>query len=142
MTEQPSQSTPETRVVLAGKVLDADEVALQRAVRRARTRGAKVLLTFLVVGLVVVFATSFWVSRNASGDTGLAFFLLLAALLFIMVYFGNNYWQWRVLQAFAMPCPHCGEPLADAIHWTKRPGYACPHCGKDALCTARQLGEG
>ena len=34
------------------------------------------------------------------------------------------------------------EPLADAIHWTKRPGYVCPHCGKDALCTARQLGEG
>ena len=141
MTAHP-QPTTEPKVVLDGKVLTADEIALQRAVRRARTRGATVLLTFLVVGLVVVFVTSFWISRNTSGETGLAFFLLLAALLFIMVYFGNNYWQWRVLQAFDMRCPHCGEALAATIRWTKRPGYVCPHCDKDALCTARQLGDG
>lgn len=141
MTEQ-QQSAGASKVVLAGKVLDADEVALQRAVRRARTRGATLLLTLLVVGLVAVFVTSFWISRNASGETGLGFFLLLAALLFIMVYFGNNYWQWRVLQAFDMRCPHCGEALVGPFRWTKRPGYACPHCGKDALATARQLGEG
>ena len=83
--------------------------------RRARTRGATLLLTLLVVGLVAVFVTSFWISRNASGETGLAFFLLLAALLFIMVYFGNNYWQWRVLQAFDMRCPHCGEALVGHV---------------------------
>ena len=82
------------------------------------------------------------VSMRAQGTALVVSFLLLAALLFILVYFGNNYWQWRVLQLSGIRCPHCGEPLADAIHWTKRPGYACPHCGKDALCTARQLGEG
>ena len=141
MTEQ-QQSAGASKVVLAGKVLDADEVALQRAVRRARTRGATLLLTLLVVGLVAVFVTSFWISRNASGETGLGFFLMLAALLFILVYFGNNYWQWRVLQLSGIRCPHCDEALGGDIRWTKRPGYACPHCGKDALATARQLGEG
>lgn len=141
MAEQ-QQSAKASKVVLSGKVLDTDEVAVQRAVRQARTRGAKLLLTLLVVGLVSIFIASLWVSRNASGDTGLAFFLLLAALLFIVVFFGNNYWQWRVLQVTAMRCPHCDEPLGGDIRWTRRPGYSCPHCGKEALATARQLGEG
>ncbi len=142
MTEQQQQSKAGVRVVLAGKVLDAGEVAQQRAVRWARRRGATLLLTLLAVGLAAIFLASFWISRNTSGETGLAFFLLLAALLFIVVYFGNNYWQWRVLQLSDMRCPHCGEALVDTLRWTKRPGYVCPHCGQDALATARQLGEG
>jgi len=142
MTEEQQQPKTEIRVVLAGKVLDADEVVLQRAVHWARRRGAVLLLALWVAGLATIFLTSFWISRNTSGETGLAFFLLLAALLFIVIYFGNNYWQWRVLQLSAMRCPHCDEVLVGPFRWTKRPGYACPHCGKDALVTARQLGEG
>lgn len=102
---------------------------------------SKVLLVALGVGLPATFLMSFWVSRNASGDAGLAVFLLLAALLFVAVYFINNYWQWRILQVLNLCCPHCEQPLGGDIHWTKRPGYACPHCGKEAIATARQLGD-
>ncbi|MFM7175114.1 MAG: hypothetical protein ACKO4U_18980, partial [Caldilinea sp.] len=65
--------------------------------------------------------------------------LLLAALLFALLYFVNNFWQWRFL--FDLHCPHCEEPLVDRIHWTRRPSYHCPHCGQEALATARQLGD-
>lgn len=137
----PTPLSPGNPVILDGKELDEEMVEIQRAVRRARARGAKALLTLLVVGFVAVFFLGFWISSNATGEAGLSFFLLMAALLFIFVYFGNNYWQWRVLQAFDMRCPHCDQPLGGDIHWTKRPGYACPHCGKDAIATARQLGD-
>ncbi len=136
-----THSTP-SHVVLDGKTLDAATVAAQRAARRARARVAKALLTVLVVGLIVIFAMSFWISRNASAEPGLAFFLLLAALLIAVVFFANNLWQWRILRAYDLRCPHCAQPLGGDSHWTKRPGYTCPHCGKDALATARQLGDG
>lgn len=103
---------------------------------------AKILLTGLGVGLVLIFFGSFWVSRTVSADAGIVLFLLPAALLFAVVYFMNNYWQWRILQILDLHCPHCQQPLGGAIHWTQRPGYRCPHCGKDAIATARQLGEG
>lgn len=103
---------------------------------------AKILLIGLGVGLVLIFFGSFWVSRTVSADAGIVLFLLPAALLFAAVYFMNNYWQWRILQILGLRCPHCQQPLGGAIHWTQRPGYRCPHCGKDAIATARQLGEG
>lgn len=136
-----SHATPPT-VVLDGKVLDGAAVAAQRAVRHARVRMAKILFGALVIGLIVIFAASYWISRNASAEPGLAFFLLLAALLIMFVFFTNNLWQWRVLRVHDLRCPHCGQPLGGDSHWTKRPGYNCPHCGKDAIATARQLGEG
>ncbi len=132
---------PIKRVVLDGKELDASTTIAQRAARQARSQMAKVLLTVLGVGIAAIFIASFWVSRNASGEAGLAAFLLSAALLFMGVYFFNNYWQWRVLQVLDLRCPHCEQPLYDDIHWTRRPGYDCPHCGKEAIATARQLGD-
>jgi isoprenylcysteine carboxyl methyltransferase (ICMT) family protein YpbQ len=138
---QSKRSQQDRLVLLDGKELDATTLTTQRAARRARTQMAKVLLAALGIGLLAIFAASFWVSRNAAGDVGLAVFLLLAALLFAAVYFVNNYWQWRVLLVLDMRCPHCELPLAEEIRWTKRPGYACPHCGKEAIATARQLGD-
>lgn len=132
---------PNHAVILDGKTLEASDVAAQRAARRARVRAAKVLLAALVVGLIGIFAVSVWISRNAAAEPGLAFFLLMAALLIIVVFFANNLWQWRVLRTCDLRCPHCAQPLGGDTRWTKRPGYACPHCGKDAIATARQLGE-
>lgn len=129
------------RVVLDGKELDAEAIAAQRAARQARSRMATTLLAALGLGMVAIFVVSFWVSRTTSGDAGLAVFLLFAALLFMAVFFVNNYWQWRVLQVSDLRCPHCAQPLGGDIHWTKRPGYQCPHCGKEAIATARQLGD-
>lgn len=129
-------------IILDGKELDAVAVAAQRAAQRARARMAKTLLVALGVGLVLIFSGSFWVSRTISADAGIAFFLLPAALLFAGVYFMNNYWQWRILQVLDLHCPHCEQPLGGEIHWTQQPGYRCPHCGKDAIATARQLGDG
>lgn len=140
MQSNPQLTTP--AVVLDGKVLDEAAVAAQRTVRRARARMARTLLAMLIIGLIVIFAASYWISRNASAEPGLAFFLLLAALLIMFIFFTNNLWQWRVLRVHDLRCPHCGQPLGGESHWTKRPGYACPHCGKDAIATARQLGEG
>jgi hypothetical protein len=140
MPSSTQSTTP--NVVLDGKTLDAATVIAQRAARRARGRVAKTLLTVLVVGLIAIFAMSFWISRNASAEPALAFFLLLAALLFIVVFFANTLWQWRILRIFDLRCPHCAQPLGGDSQWTKRPGYTCPHCGKDALATARQLGDG
>jgi len=140
-SQQTTGMTAHKRVVLDGKELDAAAISAQRAARTARGQMAKVLLIALGVGLVAIFLVSFWVSRNASGGAGLAVFLLLAALLFMTVFFVNNYWQWRVLQVLDLRCPHCEQPLGGDIHWTKRPGYSCPHCGKDAVATARQLGD-
>lgn len=131
-----------TIVVLDGKALDAETIAAQRAVRRARARMARFLLGALVIGLIMIFAVSYWISQNAAVEPGLTSFLLLAALLITFVYFTNNLWQWRILRVHDLRCPHCGQPLGGESHWTKRPGYACPHCGKDAIATARQLGEG
>lgn len=138
-----SSSTQPTsrRVVLDGQELDAATLAAQRAARGARVRMSKVLLAVLLIGLPALFLMSYWISRNTTGETGLSFFLLLAALLFIIVYFANNYWQWRILQVMDLRCPHCEQPLGGDIHWTRRPGYSCPHCGKEAICTARQLGD-
>ena len=129
-------------IILDGKELDAAAVAAQRAAQRARARMAKTLLIALGVGLVLIFSVSFWMSRTVSADAGIALFLLPAALLFAVVYFMNNYWQWRILQVLDLRCPHCEQPLGGEIHWTQRPGYRCPHCGKDAIATARQLGDG
>lgn len=131
-----------TIVVLDGKVLDAETIAAQRVVRRARVRMARFLLGALVIGLIMIFVASYWISQNAAAEPGLTSFLLLAALLITFVYFTNNLWQWRILRVHDLRCPHCGQPLGGESHWTKRPGYACPHCGKDAIATARQLGEG
>ena len=136
-TVQPVQP----RVVLDGKELDTVAIAVQRAARQARSRMARTLLAALGLGMVAIFVVSFWVSRTTSGDSGLAVFLLLAALLFMTVFFVNNYWQWRVLQVLDLRCPHCEQSLGGVIHWTKRPGYQCPHCGKEAIATARQLGD-
>ncbi len=139
---RPSDPRPaQTRVVLDGKELDAAAIVAQRAARQARSRMATTLLAALIIGVIAIFVISFWVSRAASGDSGLAVFLLLGALLFMAVFFANNYWQWRVLQVLDLRCPHCEQPLGGDIHWTKRPGYQCPHCGKDAIATARQLGD-
>ena len=99
------------------------------------------LLAALGLGILATFLIGFWVSRTTSGESGLAVFLLFAALLIMTVFFVNNYWQWRVLQVLDLRCPHCEQPLGGDIHWTKRPGYQCPHCGKEALATARQLGD-
>lgn len=131
-----------TTVVLDGNVLDEATVAAQRAVRRARVRMARFLLGALGIGLGAIFAASYWISRNAAAEAGLAFFLLLAALLISVAFFANNLWQWRILRVHDLRCPHCGQPLGGESHWTRRPGYTCPHCGKDAIATARQLGEG
>lgn len=135
-----SQST--TTVALGGKALDAEEIAAQRAVRRAWARMARFLLSALGIGLLLIFAASYWISQNAAAEPGLASFLLLAALLITFVHFTNTLWQWRILRVYDLRCPHCGQPLGGESHWTKRPGYACPHCGKEAIATARQLGEG
>jgi hypothetical protein len=138
-----SQSTgAKTTVVLDGKILDDETIATQRAVWRARARMARFLLSVLGIGLLVIFAASYWISRNAAAEPGLTFFLLLAALLVSIVYFANNFWQWRILRVHDLRCPHCRQPLGGESHWTKRPSYACPHCGKDAIATARQLGAG
>lgn len=139
---QPDSQPITHTIVLDGKTLDAAAIAAQRAVRRERARMARMLLGALVLGLIVIFAVSYWISRNAAAEPGLAFFLLLAALLICFVFFTNNLWQWRVLRMHDLRCPHCGQPLGGESHWTKRPGYTCPHCGKDAIATARQLGEG
>ncbi|MCS6828994.1 MAG: hypothetical protein NZ553_20445 [Caldilinea sp.] len=128
-------------IILDGKELDAIAVAAQRAAQRARARMARALLIALGVGLALIFFGSYWISRNVSADAGIILFLLPAAILFATVYFLNNYWQWRILQALDLRCPHCEEPLGGEIHWTRRPGYHCPHCGKDAIATARQLGD-
>lgn len=135
-----SQST--ATVVLGGKTLNAEAIAAQRAVRRARVRLARVLLAMLFIGLVLIFAASSWISRNAAAEPGLTLFLLLAALLVSFVYFTNNLWQWRILRVHDLRCPHCEQPLGSESHWTRRPGYTCPHCGKEAIATSRQLGDG
>lgn len=138
---QPDRHATTPPVVLDGKILDEDAIAVQRAVRRERAHMAKFLLGALIVGLIGIFAASYWISRSAAAEAGLTTFLLLAALLISFVYFTNNLWQWRILRVHNVRCPHCGEPLGAENHWTKRPGYTCPHCGKDAIATARQLGE-
>lgn len=138
----PTTLSTDRPVILDGATLDPAMVAAQRGARHARARLAKFLLAALIVGLVVIFVISFWISRNAAAEPGLAFFLLLTALLFIMIFFANNLWQWRILRMFDLRCPHCGEALGDDVRWTRRPGYTCPHCGKEALATARQLGMG
>ena len=141
MSKKVRPPSPTARsVILGGKELTAAQCAAQQAVRRARTQGAQILLAILGGGLALLFLFSVGVSRNASGSAGLTFFLLLAALLFALLYFANNFWQWRLL--LDLHCPHCEAPLVDRIHWTRRPGYHCPHCGQEALATARQLGEG
>ncbi len=127
-------------VVLDGTQLTPEMVALQRGARAAKTRGAKILLTLLVVGMIGIFASAYVIGRNSTGEAALSFFLLFAALLFALVYFGNNYWQWRVLLGYDLHCPHCNQPLADKVHLSRRPGYDCPHCGRRALATARELG--
>jgi DNA-directed RNA polymerase subunit RPC12/RpoP len=127
-------------VVLDGTQLTPEMVAIQRGARSARTRGAKLLLGILIGGLVLTFVVSYSVGQNSTGDAALAVFLLFGALLFAFVYFGSNYWQWRVLLAYDIHCPHCEEPLAYEVHLTRRPGFDCPHCGKRALATARELG--
>jgi hypothetical protein len=135
------ERSPRQPIILDGKELDAAAIVAQRAAQRARARMAKTLLIALGVGLALIFISSFWISRNVSADAGFALFLLPAALLFATVYFLNNYWQWRILQALDLRCPHCEGPLGGEIHWTRRPAYHCPHCGKDAIATARQLGD-
>ncbi|MBK8046027.1 MAG: hypothetical protein IPK16_02170 [Anaerolineales bacterium] len=120
---------------------EPEALAKQRQMRAARANGAKVLLGILIGGMIVIFGASYWASRTASGQTGLAIFLLFAAALFASVFFLNNWWQWRVLQFFDVHCPHCDQPLAVETHWTRRPSYDCPHCAKPALATARELAE-
>lgn len=139
---QPDAQATTPAVVLNGKALDKEAIAVQRVMRRARVRLARFLLGALLIGLIAIFAASYWISQNAAAEAGLTAFLLLAALLISFVYFTNNLWQWRILRVHDVRCPHCGEPLGGESHWTKRPGYTCPHCGKDAIATARQLGEG
>jgi hypothetical protein len=126
--------------VVDGTKLTPEMVVAQRGARSAKTRGAKILLSLLLGGMLVIFLVAYWVGRTSSGETALSFFLLFAALLFALVYFGNNYWQWRALLAYNLHCPHCGQPLAEEVQLMRRPGLDCPHCGRRALATAIELG--
>ncbi len=136
-----SQAPQDKVVILDGQELDAETVALQWAAHGARVRGASILLFCLVAGLILIFAVSYGLAQTLSGQAALSFFLLFGALLFAAVYFGNNWWQWRVLYFFGLRCPHCGQPLFDRIHWSRRPAYECPACGKRALATTARNGR-
>lgn len=126
-------------VVLDHVTLDAATVAAQKAALAARARGAKIFLSILGVGLVASFLASYQLSLTGAGNAALGMFLLLGAALFAAVYFGSNWWQWRVMQVYALRCPHCNELLADSIHLLRAPNFFCPHCGKEALATSREL---
>lgn len=109
---------------------DPESLKAQRAARKMVQRDTGKLLLVFAAGCVV------WLLLLvASPPVGMFFFLVFVPALLVV----NNWRQWTALLVHQLTCPHCGQSLADRVHWFKSPSSRCSHCGQTALASIPEL---